>query len=1042
MKPLELELSAFGPYPSKEIFDFNKIGGHGLFLITGDTGAGKTTLFDAIIFALYGIASGENRTKTISSIRSDFAKDDTKTYVELHFSHREREYRVRRNPKYKRPKKNGPGVTVEDADACLWMPDGSMITKRKDVDEKILEILSIDSGQFKQIAMIAQGEFMQLLNAKSDERGEIFRRVFGTKKYYDFQKILEEKATLIKEKAKDSSSKIKMIYQGIQIEEHQIQLKELLEQNSEHLAVEVKNALNDSIMIDQNYKKVFQKNQLEVQQKIEDINRKIEQSKRMNQAISELENELALYEKLLNEKEQYEEIEVLLTAALRAQKVEKSERIYKDFQVREKTIGKDINSIKQKIEEIHRELNQSKESLKLMENETLLREEHSKSLKSLTEQLAAFGELEQAKEEEREAKSQLEGAVKKLEDHRNIISIYEEKIKTQELSLSSSSGLDAIAGELQLDLQEKSSRVEQMGQLVQKMKEKEHHAEDYRHIQEKFRLAQEDYQQGRAIYNKAQDLFFLQQAGLLAEQLKEGEACPVCGSLIHPKKATRGIEDLDQKDLKKMQEENEKKEQIVFSFSQKAAEIEGTLKELSKYVEGEYERIIGVPMEEEDIMTQIMIQRKEISSQISVLKQKLNEIQEEILGRETLQKEWIRSKEEKEILEKELQSLVKGLQIIEQNYHTVSGQISSISKRIQIESKTEAEKQFQIIRKIVELEEENWKKTNEDVLQNESRLKEVGLILEQKILQQQEVLEEVSVAEKNFYKVRMEAGFQDEESYHSSFMDEDQTIQLRKRATDYWTRSGQQKQKVEELTLMVGDTKRIDLLSFDEEKKRLVTQMEEIQDKISSLDGRIGVNQMAFMQLKEIVDQTEEIQKEVVMISELSDIASGKKAKSVMQKISFERYVQTVYFDQVLGRANYRLFKMTNHRYELIRSDENEDSRLVTGLDLDVLDYYTGKKRSVKSLSGGESFKASLCLALGLSDVAQSYSGGIQIDTLFIDEGFGALDTESLEQAIQVLLELAEGDRMIGIISHVAELKERIDKQIVICKTRNGSTIR
>ena len=1041
MKPLELEISAFGPYPAKEFVDFTKIGGSGLFLITGDTGAGKTTLFDAIIFALYGVASGENRTKNMNSLRSDFASSEEKTYVDLLFSHRDEEYRVRRNPTYERPKKSGTGVTVEKADACMWLPGGEILTKRKDVDDKILEILSIDSSQFKQIAMIAQGEFMQLLNAKSDERGEIFRRVFSTRKFYDFQRVLEDAAAVLREKAKEDASKIKMIYQGIQLEEGQDKLRELLEHNSEHLAEAVCIELENYLQLDQTKKDAILERRSFLQEQSEQLKQQIEDIKRMNQTIMELESVNLQHHSLLSEQADNEKDEVRLNTALCAQSVEKKERLYQESCNRVKAVEEDLHELLQKEIQNKARVESAHEQWLLLSKQEESRKEHLDLLAKLEEQIGAYESYQKLIVEKEVLKNKVDATQKRAEMQKKQMNELDQSIQQMDQTISDLANLDEQFLGVKLELTERTGAFATLHQIDQKTKEiKERYAQQQL-AQEAFGISQKEYEDQRKAYYAAQDLFLKHQAGILADNLKDGEECPVCGSTNHPKKATRTAKAPNQEELKHMQLIFQEKEAKAASASQKASQISGIIEEQKKVVESEYRILFGKEMEWEGFDTAIKIKESELQSQIDALTVQSNQILMRIQSRKDTQENLKTTKAKKEKTESEYQNTMNQLQLENQDYHMLDGQVEAIKKRISTTDQQKMVDQHASLQAVVQKEKAEWEATKENVLLEESRLKELEILIQQKVDQKAKWMDNALENLKVFDEERIHAGFETLESYQDSFLDEEQTIALRRKTSDYKMKMNQLVQKKRELEEVVGSHESASVDPFIRQKEEYLMQMDELEVQLSTIERRLGVNHLAWNQLKVIVHQTKNLQNEVMQLTEISDTASGKRAKSTLQKVSFERYVQTVYFDQILGRANYRLRKMTNQRYELMRSSEGLDSRLVTGLDLDVWDYYTGKSRSVKSLSGGESFKASLCLALGLSDVAQSYSGGIQIDTLFIDEGFGALDAESLEQAIQILLELAEGDRMIGIISHVAELKERIDRQIIIRKTKSGSMI-
>lgn len=771
MKPKNIKISAFGPYKNEIEIDFTKLGDNGIFLITGDTGSGKTTIFDAISFALFGEVSGSNR--PVASLRSDFSEQDIETFVELEFTHKNQKYKIRRNPTYQRLKKKGDGFTTTSADASLQYGE-NIITGSKNVDNKIEEILGINAKQFKQISMLAQGEFFKILFAESKERTEIFRKIFDTDIYNIITKKLGEKTKIVKEELQ--------------------QLKDFFVVNTANIIFQEKNLQINSKELNE----LIAKNILE----------ELEKEIKLNTEICDnIEKNIEEQEKKTNKLEE----------ELKAQ-IQKNEKI--DIYNLLKQKREELNQKQEKIEETKIQIQKSQEIA------NVVKPKEEKLLESQNEIEKAKQELK--KLEKQIANKEIEGQPQKLKS----VSEYEQKLK--------------------------------------------------------------EYEKINIEYIEKEDEFFREQAGILAEKLEKNKPCPVCGSLEHPHIA-------------------QKSENVL------------TKEELDK------------------------------------LKNKLEENHKKLL-------------QIRDNIAKEREELIKNITL-----------------------KEEKEKQ-----------------------------------LDEKEKKQKAIKEEY---EKTYKKL----GFDTEEQYKKSILNKNQIEKLTKEIEQYNKDITINDTKIKEIEQEVKNLKKEDLTEKTFELRNQKNQLDELR-KIQTKQKGIYDNNNRILQLlskneKELSKKIEEFN----IVEELYKTSSGTLYGK--KRIEFEQYVQTTYFDMIIVEANKRLLNMTENRFQLIRKESSEKVSDRLGLELEVIDNYNGKKRDVKSLSGGEAFKAALSLALGLSDIIQSYSGGIIIDTMFIDEGFGSLDTESREQAINTLSQLIGNNKLIGIISHVTELKERIDKKIIITKTNNGSRV-
>ena len=894
MKPIQLTMSAFGTYKEKTIIDFSKFGNSGLFLVTGDTGAGKTTIFDAISFALFNDVSGSSR--PISSLRSDFAIDED-TYVELEFEHKNKKYKIFRSLSYIKQKKNGEGniKTVGDAELTY---DDKIITKNKAVTEKVEEVLGIDAKQFKQISMLAQGEFLKILFAKSDERTEIFRKIFETDIYElitlrlnDLAKNNRNELDRLKTNFETNVNNINWIEKPIEID--LIDYKKIVESD---ISLVMDNLASTIINLKEKYKTIRK-----------DFEKTEKNKKKLEDQIKETENQNAKVDRYLDLRET-------------KKKLEKEKKTYTKYEELLKINEKVIAQILPK----EKMLGSIFEEIKANEEKT----------NKLTKRIK---ELEEKEKENNANKEKVEELKKVSQEYRNVL----EKIN------------------------EIKENVEIIDDLKSIEKEKEQLVSEYNKINTEYvRVSKE--------YLEQEDMFFKEQAGILAEKLEEGKACPVCGSTKHPKKATKKDQVLTKDELDKLKE---KKDKLENKNSQNKDQI--------THNEAKYNALIQrVSNNAEDF--------------------DLNEYIEKI------------NKNNIQLIEKE-ESLKYNFDKL---YYSIMNKYISIDEF----DFDEFKKNF----------DDSIREDYDELIENRTTSINIRKINEEKDKEYKKQYEEY------FLEIK-KVGFTNEDDYKENTLNQEEVDKIKTRINDYKETVISNNTKIDELEKELKSKKKVDLTAIKEEFEDVCSIYEERREIQSDLKGNLSQNEKLEKILKNTAVNLKEQMNKVAVVEELSKLASGTATGK--QRIAFEQYVQATYFDMIITEANKRLGNMTDNRYALLRKKESDKISDKIALDLDVLDNYNGKIRDVKSLSGGESFKASLALALGLSDVIQSYSGGVLVDTLFIDEGFGTLDNESREQAINTLLKLAGGNKLIGIISHVSELKERINKKIIISKTQNGSKV-
>lgn len=915
MRPLILKMSAFGPYAGETVINMDELGNSGLYLITGDTGAGKTTIFDAICFALFGSGSGSSRDG--SMFRSKYALPSVKTEVELTFAHRDKEYKVRRNPDYERPSKKGGGVTKESANADLYMPDGSVISKIKEVNAAIEVLLGVNRNQFSQIAMIAQGDFMKLLLAPTKERQEIFRDLFKTGYYKDLQNKLDSEQ---KDLYGQVISTRKSIEQYIQ---------EIAVSSDNPLCIDVRKAQNFEITTDETLElierlvhddkialKMLEERLLEVNQELSKVNSDIGAAQTINKTKDELNAKKALLAETTPKEAAFKDAFDKASAELK---------------------NKDkLNSEATTIENVLPEY----DAYDLLQ----------KSIKDNEKSIADMKKLIDSNTNSLTAKSESKELLK------------------EELKLLSDAGTNLV--KLQADYEKAGDKQTEISELIKENADYLNDKEELKVLSAKYAEDDEEFKKLQSEYEQMDQAFRDAQAGILANELKDGEPCPVCGSRNHPRKACLADEVPTEAELKKARKKaDDARKQATDSssmlgkagalFESKEAEL---LKKCSKVLKS----------------VEIDNLSNNLKEAVDEAKKKTDEIKEAI------------SSEEKRVSRKnELEKLIPD---IEDEIIKLTGEINELRNNI-------ASKESALT--------ENKKQAEE---------KQAKLKFESKALATEKILELKTAAKKL------------QDTYDETDM----------AYRDIKQKISELKAGIEANEKTIKDGTVFDLAALMDSKNELSDKQKNIIEVKQVVNSRILINEGKYDKISKQSGNMSKLEEKYRWVAALSDTACGKlKGK---EKIMLETYIQAAYFDRIIERANLRLMRMSSGQYELKRQGEADNAKSQSGLELGVIDHYNGSERSVKTLSGGESFMASLSLALGLSDEVQSQSGGIQIDTMFVDEGFGSLDPEALELAYSSLASLTEGNKLVGIISHVTDLKSKIDRQIIVTKEKSGGS--
>lgn len=924
MKPLKLTMSAFGSYAGKNVIDFTGQQ-QGIFLITGDTGAGKTTIFDAITYALYNQTSGGERNGNM--MRSQYAQPETETYVELEFLYRGQTYRVRRNPDYKITKTLKNGKIREQKvphSVELTLPDGTVFPEKKNAtDAKIIEILGLTADQFSQIVMIAQGDFLKLLYTKSDERKMIFSKLFRTDIYWKIQENLRRKSMEMDERIQENDRAFEQEKSRIILlpESEEIPLDELVERLRERL----KDALKE-----QNLRRA----------NVEELNKKITKYEEINKLFRSLEKIRQTGKELEARQVESKERRQQIENALKADKVLVAEQ---QNLRQQQTVEQSVQAIA-KMEETLTNNQEMFETLKtqLQEVEAEQKREAAdiqKKMLALEQSFPSYEALQNARSEEQQAKK-----------------VWEDLGKTSEESFhKKEAGIAA--------LKEQQKRQEQIVEQTKKNWEQtslsaSESAKHYEHMYE---------------------AFLKEQAGILAENLSVGCPCPVCGSTVHPdpaKLSDHAVTELEVEQAKKTRAAAEEKRDLAYA----AFEAEKTEKQkLAQAVEKE---------EADFVLAQ------------TIAKQQRKEA--------------------------------------EQNYVSLQKIAEQIREKLVYPSLAEAKKQYAAMQKALEAAEQEIAKKRQKV----SELAEAMNTLKgQKLAEEenQKTAKKLAVkTEKEYAKLLEKSGFVSEETYHLAILPERSRSKLEREEKEYESQCLRQQSEQKLLEKQVSGKTYTDTTELNEQLKAEKQALKEAEKTYMELHTAYENDRSVLQNCAVYLEKGKKLEREDQVIKSLSKTANGRLSGSA--KIDFETYIQRQYFKQIIHEANKRLLTMSNHQFILkLKEEANTGRKTNEGLDLSVYSLVTDSERDVKTLSGGESFLAALAMALGLSDIVERSAGAIHPDMMFIDEGFGSLDAQSRQQAIEVLAELAGDSRMVGIISHVTELKEQIDRKLVVSRTDKGS---
>jgi DNA repair protein SbcC/Rad50 len=1036
MKPLQLVMQAFGPYARRETIDFRSLGNRTMFVISGKTGSGKTTIFDGISYAIYGKASGEDRSPT--ELRSQFANNEDITEVELIFSLRGRSYRIWRSPQQDKKKARGDGYTTINARSELYVYDEDgkeqlLAANVREVDEKIKGLIQLDANQFRQILMIPQGEFRKLLTSDSKDKELILQRLFHTELY----KTIQEK---LKSEADDLKKSVETAIEERTRELHRIHSEE----NEELQSLLLENPLNDHQILQLLSPQIERmgKKEKELHQKYEKVQENRDVLQKDLAEAKGLVEQYDLQDKLRKQKESLltlkPEIEAIDQNILLAQR---ASRLLQQDEYCHK-LNRNLNELKsqfanltEKKQEISEKLMAAKETLTEEAKKENLREEASKRVTQLENMEKDIDSLDALMKDTDEVKERYEKQQEMVKKQSEQIAFLQKGLKTREKRLEEGEKGQEELFQLEKTLQEKLSLFDEINE-IQKMYHKLKHVQiQHEKRREQYRKLQYQMQDASETLTFLEKKWNSAQAALLARGLSDEVPCPVCGSEHHPMPAVEVDSLPSEEDLKEAKGKQQELEREEKELSLVIAQEETKMESIQEQIDDIFKKISEKDRDFDQIENEDTIYK--MTKEIDSLKQSITAKQKDIEQLKAMKEEVRKGRNKLEELEVSRGKNQETLQELNTLFHTKNTRLEKVKESIPKELRTK-DRFLQVIQEekqgLKELkaafesaQKQYYELTNLESVK-ESQVKDKKSHIEK-------VHSEMKTEREAFLALLTEQGFSHYKAFQEAKKSEADIMVLQQKVKKFGEDLRSVSDRLSDIDQLLKDKQLPDVKGIEDNITQVTQELKVVNDELNRVMTNKKENMLILARVTAINEGIKHLESSYQVVGHLAEVARGQNAN----RITFERYVLASFLEDILQVANERLIKMTSGRYQLIRKTDRSKGNVQSGLELLVFDQYTGQERHVKTLSGGESFKASLALALGLADVVQQYAGGVSLETMFIDEGFGTLDPESLDHAIEALMDIQSSGRLVGLISHVPELKERIDARLEVISSQSGS---
>ena len=1014
MRPLKLEMTAFGPFPGCELIDFSQLGENPLFLINGPTGSGKTTILDAICFALYGKTTGDER--DASQMRCDLALVETLTEVILEFELAASRYRIRRTPEQQRPKARGEGTTTQapEAQLCQLLADGSekllVSSKVTEATKCVEELTGLSVDQFRQVMVLPQGKFRQLLLAESAEREKIFSQLFQTRIYKRLEESLKERSAAIRRERE----KQLQLQQGI-LEGADLESSDALEAELQALTPQVVAAAAQKERLEQSY--------IQAEKTLQQAEHLAGEFERMQQLSAQLAT-------LDQQRQPIEQTRLRLADDEQAQQLKPLFGDRTRYQVELQRLQADQEQARQQLLTATQERDQAAKRLQDAEALLPLIDQNKNRLVQLsgyrersTRLGAAQQQLQQAQQQLATIEREQQGFAEKLQ---RLLSQRETAEQQQQL-----------LQQRQTTLAEKQLQRKQLAEQLEISKELTVLAQQQGKLRQDLQRAENNGKQRREqaamLEQQAKSLehaWHLGQAAILAAELAPGQACPVCGSLEHPTPAHSAQPLPTQQQLEQTRSQLQGANLTLTEARERYAALRQKLSHCEEQIEQKQARLVAQGAAPESALEHVY---RQLETEVATLLAEGRQLQ-------TQQAELQQLKQQEVAARQQLEQITAALSLQAAELATATSRVQSAEQELPADYRHPGalEQALTAVEAEISRLQTNLAAARAKHQQacGQREAANASLLGVQQAVQSAETL--LKAAEQTVATAISASSFSDEQAYQQALLPAAALAQLRDTVAAYDASCQRLSGALEQQRQALQGKSRPDLPQLQSVLQAAAAEKRSSEADWQRLAGRLKLLEATGRKLQAAARQQAELDQQYAVIGTLSDVANGQTGN----KISLQRFVLSVLLDDVLIEASQRLSLMSKGRYQLLRKEDRAKGNKASGLELEVEDAYTGKLRSVATLSGGESFMAALSLALGLSDVVQAYAGGIRLDTLFIDEGFGSLDPESLDLAIRTLIDLQSAGRMVGIISHVAELKEQLPLRIDVLTDRLGSHTR